>query len=69
MVVSMKTKLFGDFDFQAMIDNPDFKEDSVREVILLPILDALGYTGNDIIRRKTLKSFFKNCEQIICKFC
>jgi hypothetical protein len=44
MIVSMRKKLFGDFDFQAMIDNPDFKEGSVREVILLPILDALGYT-------------------------
>lgn len=58
MIVSMKTKLFGDFDFQAMIDNPDFKEDSVREVILLPILDALGYTGNNIVRSKTLKHPF-----------
>lgn len=58
MIVLMKTKLFGDFDFQAMIYNPDFKEDSVREVILLPILEALGYTGNNIVRSKTLKHPF-----------
>ena len=58
MIVSMIKKLFGDFDFQAMIDNPDFKEYSVREVILLPILEALGYTGNNIVRSKTLQHPF-----------
>ncbi|MDR0507065.1 MAG: hypothetical protein LBH32_09665 [Dysgonamonadaceae bacterium] len=27
----------------SIANNPDFKEDSVREVIILPILNALGY--------------------------
>ncbi len=49
-----KLQLFGDLDFQSIIDNPDFKEDSVREVIILPILKALGYDHNNIVRSKTL---------------
>src|SRR5271157_610138 len=48
-----KQKIFGDFDFRKLNSN-DFKEDSVREVIILPILKQLGYTQNDIIRSKSL---------------
>jgi hypothetical protein len=29
-------------DFQAIKNNPNFKEDSVREVIILPLLTSLG---------------------------
>ena len=54
----MREQLFGNIDFQAIINNANFKEDSVREVIILPLLNALGYTGNDIIRSKTLKHPF-----------
>ncbi|WP_271810407.1 DNA methyltransferase [Dolichospermum circinale] len=43
---------------QTLKKNPDFKEDSVREVIILPILKALGYTEINIIRSKTLQHPF-----------
>jgi hypothetical protein len=32
-----KEKLFGQIDLRSITQNPDFKEDSVREVIILPI--------------------------------
>ncbi|MCX6267047.1 MAG: DNA methyltransferase [Bacteroidetes bacterium] len=53
-----KSNLFGNLDFRTIADNPDFKEDSVREVIILPILKALGYTQENIIRSKTLQHPF-----------
>lgn len=34
--------LFRDFDFDDL-NSPDFKEDSVRELLILPILNELGY--------------------------
>ena len=36
-----KQELFGDIDLKTIAQNPDFKEDSVREVIILPILKRL----------------------------
>ena len=48
--------MFDDFD-PAHFDSPDFKEDSVREVIIAPIFRRLGYkaSGVDrIIRSKSL---------------
>lgn len=48
------------FDF-ALLDSPDFKEDSVREEVILPILGALGYSAHDpnrIIRSKNLEHPF-----------
>lgn len=48
------------FDFQ-VLDDPDFKEDSVREEIVSPILKALGYgvkKPHKIIRSKGLKHPF-----------
>ena len=36
--------LFNNLDFRTIENNPDFKEDSVREVIIIPILEALGCT-------------------------
>lgn len=48
--------MFQDFDFR-ILDDPDFKEDSVREELILPIIKALGYsvTGSSkIVRSKSL---------------
>lgn len=48
------------FDFQALND-PDFKEDSVREEIISPILKALGYgvtKPHKIVRSKGLEHPF-----------
>lgn len=40
------------------INSPDFKEDSVREIIILPLLKALGYNESQIVRSKGLKHPF-----------
>jgi hypothetical protein len=53
-----KEELFGNFDFKLIATDPDFKEDSVREVIILPIIKALGYTQENIVRSKTLQHPF-----------
>jgi len=50
--------IFSDINFNSLQNNPDFKEDSVREVIILPLLKSLGYTENNIIRSKTLQHPF-----------
>lgn len=50
--------LFGQLDFKLIRSNPDFKEDSVREVIILPILKELGYIQENIVRSKTLQHPF-----------
>jgi 16S rRNA G966 N2-methylase RsmD len=45
-----------DFDF-SVLDSPDYKEDSVREDIVMPLLASLGYTPsapNRIIRSRAL---------------
>ena len=58
----MTTELFEKFDF-TLLDSPDFKEDAVREEIVLPILQALGYSIsglNQIIRSKSLAHPFVN---------
>lgn len=39
---NIRENLFGDTDFKSILTDPDFKEDSVREVIILPILKTLG---------------------------
>ena len=49
-----KHPLFGDIDFKAIAEDANFKEDSVREVIILPILKQLGYGDENIVRSKTL---------------
>ncbi|HMI79693.1 MAG TPA: DNA methyltransferase, partial [Ferruginibacter sp.] len=54
----IKERLFGDFDFSGIYANPDFKEDSVREVIILPILKELGYIQPNIVRSKILQHPF-----------
>lgn len=53
-----RERLFGQLDFKSLASDPDFKEDSVREVIILPILKELGYTQDNIIRSKTLQHPF-----------
>ena len=54
----IKQQLFGQLDFRTLTQNPDFKEDSVREVIILPILKELGYVQENIVRSKTLQHPF-----------
>ena len=52
--------LFKGFDF-SLFDSPDFKEDSVREEIIVPILTQLGYSASGlhkIIRSKNLEHPF-----------
>ena len=52
--------IFEDFDF-SILDSPDFKEDTVREEIILPILKRLGYAAsgtNKIIRSKNVSHPF-----------
>ena len=50
-----KQQLFNGLDLNKISQDPDFKEDSVREVIILPILKALGYKQENIVRSKTLQ--------------
>jgi len=48
--------MFAHFD-PSVLDDPEFKEDSVREEIIVPILKRLGYSAfgpNRIIRSKSL---------------
>jgi 16S rRNA G966 N2-methylase RsmD len=52
-MVNNPATLLGDIDFRRL-NSKDFKEDSVREVIILPILHYLGYKNNDIVRSKSL---------------
>lgn len=52
------SNIFSQINFNSLKNNPDFKEDSVREVIILPLLNSLGYTENNIIRSKTLQHPF-----------
>lgn len=53
-----KEELFGNIDFKNIATDPDFKEDSVREVIILPIIKALGYSQENIVRSKRLEHPF-----------
>lgn len=54
---TVKDDLF-DLDFEAIKNDENFKEDSVREVIILPLLHKLGYTDENIVRSKTLQHPF-----------
>jgi len=55
MMESVKYKLFKNLDFSQIKSNPNFLEDRVREDIILPILDSLGYKREDVIRSLRLK--------------
>jgi len=53
-------RLLSDFDF-SLLDSPSFKEDSVREELILPILKTLGYASSGkgkIHRSKTVSHPF-----------
>ncbi len=54
-----KEQLFGNLDFGGLSQNKYFLEDSVREVIILPILKELGYNADNIVRSKKLEHPFK----------
>ncbi len=54
----IKEQLFGNLDFHKIENDNDFKEDSVREVIILPILQYLGYENKNIVRSKSLEHPF-----------
>ena len=58
MADSIKEILWGNFDFSGIKDNHEFKEDSVREVIILPLLKYLGYGEDNIVRSLTLQHPF-----------
>ncbi len=56
----MDVDLYSEFDFK-LVESADFKEDSVREEIIQPLLYNLGYTAsglNKIIRSRTLQHPF-----------
>ena len=50
MDISIKKQLFGDLDFSTLKNDSTFLEDSVREVIILPLLKQLGYDNKNIVR-------------------
>ena len=58
MAESVKETLWGNLNFRGLKDNREFKEDSVREVIILPLLEYLGYGDNNIVRSLTLQHPF-----------
>lgn len=58
MAESIKEIIWGDFDFRDFKDNHEKKEDSAREVIILPLLKYLGYGENNIVRSLTLRHPF-----------
>ena len=58
MADSIKEILWDNFDFRSLKDNHDFKEDSVREVLILPLLRYLGYRDDNIVRSLTLQHPF-----------
>lgn len=52
----MSRPIFADFDF-SLLDDPQFKEDSVREELITPLLKQLGYSSASqfrIVRSKSL---------------
>ena len=53
-----KLTLFGSLDLNKIQHDKNFKEDSVREVIIAPILHELGYNQSNIVRSKTLNHPF-----------
>ncbi|MCX8473751.1 MAG: DNA methyltransferase [Sediminibacterium sp.] len=54
----IKEMLFGTLDFSTIENDAQFKEDSVREMIILPILKELGYSQENIVRSKSLQHPF-----------
>ena len=58
MATLVKEAIFGNLDFSAIRNNPEFKEDSVREEIIMPLLKYLGYGHENIVRSLHLKHPF-----------
>ena len=58
MAESIRETIFGDLDFSKLRDNHEFKEDSVREVIIMPLLEHLGYMQGNIVRSLSLRHPF-----------
>jgi len=56
--MEIKEALFGNLDFTTILSNRDFKEADVRAVIVDPILKELGFSHENILREKALKSPF-----------
>lgn len=56
MIEFMKKYIFSNFDF-TLLDSPDFKEDSVREELVSPLLNALGYSAKGEFKIHRSKSF------------
>ena len=52
----MEDALFGKLDFTEIESNPDFNEADVRAEIIDPILRKLGFSHENILREKQLKS-------------
>ncbi|MDR0408998.1 MAG: type I restriction enzyme HsdR N-terminal domain-containing protein, partial [Spirochaetaceae bacterium] len=56
--MTIKERLFGALDFGKIETDKDFKEASVRAVVIDPILKELGFTYENILREKSLQSPF-----------
>jgi hypothetical protein len=54
----VKKELFNGIDFRKLASDDNFKEDSVREVVIAPMLKELGYSKENIIRSKVLQHPF-----------
>jgi hypothetical protein len=50
LMMEMKQTLFGGLDFESIPSNREFKEADVRATIIDPILKALGFTPEIILR-------------------
>ena len=55
---TMPRNIFGGINFATIANDPNFKEDSVREEIVMPILKRLGYKRENIVRSKPLFAQF-----------
>ncbi len=44
------TNILSDVNFKTIKNDPNFKEDSVREVVIVPLLKQLGYQQENIVR-------------------
>ena len=53
-----RSNMFGGLNFASIANDPNFKEDSVREEIVMPILKRLGYKRENIVRSKPLFAQF-----------
>ncbi len=55
-----RPNIFSEFDF-TLLDDPEFKEDAVREELISPMLNGLGYSASGdfkVVRSRRLKHPF-----------